>query len=283
MHATVRLIALPLALLGLAGCVAGAPAIPTPVAQDASRASARSPLATVLSPEAVPPALIADVLPAAQKTADDASRRREIDFFNLHANPIGLRLGQGEEAAYVLSFLGTAKTRADLNLELRAFRASGQDGFHFNYSGPVTLGLEAPPAPPARVGGAGYGFELIFGLPGNGVAEAYERYMNGLTEHLVRRYQARPFAFDDAPIVLAVHRGEEVVGFVFTNQGNRLVLGDRKYADVQQVVFLSTEAEVVAGYTLIGFNPKTAGPAQPPVYRLSSHARWGTLAEFGEK
>ena len=83
-------------------------------------------------------------------------------------------------------------------------------------------------------------------------------------------------------MIFAVHDGDAVPAFVFSNQGNRLVLGDRKYADVQNVVVVSDEAEVLAAYTLIGFNPKTTGADGRIDYRFEEDDRFGTLVEFGE-
>ena len=97
-----------------------------------------------------------------------------------------------------------------------------------------------------------------------------------------QQYQARPFAWDDAPLIFAVHDGDATPAFVFTNQGNKLVLGDRKYADVQNVVVISDEAEVLAAYTLVGFNPKTTGADGRIDYRFEEDDRFGTLVEFGE-
>ena len=257
-----------------------------PLATTATRTGAtaakahRSLAASVLRPEQVSAGLIAQVLPAAQKTADDASRKRKIDFFQLHDAPVGIRLGAGADAAHVLSFLGTSKNRNDLNIELRALIASGQLAVSHNYSGPVTLGKATRPAIAPRRGGLS--FELLMGIPGDGVDEAYEDYMNHLGDRLAQQYQARPFAWDDAPLIFAVHDGDAVPAFVFTNQGNRLVLGDRKYADVQNVVVVSDEAEVLAAYTLIGFNPKTTGADGRIDYRFEEADRFGTLVEFGE-
>lgn len=274
-------IALTITLLAT-GCAGGTPAA-SPAQGGGFVASKAASRAAVLAPGEVPAAVVAQVLPAAQKTADDASRRRGIDFFTLHDNPIGLRIGQGEGAAHVLTFLGTAKERKDLNVELRAFQAGASQGFHLNYSGPVTLGLAADEPKIQAPRGGGTRFELIYGLPGNGVTEAYEFFMNRFAEQLTRRYQARPFAFDDGPIVLAVHQNETLLGFVFTNQGAKLTLGDRKYADVQQVAYVSAGAEILASYTVIGFNPKTAAPGERPAYRLTVDDRFGTIAELGEK
>ena len=114
----------------------------------------------------------------AQRTADEASRKRQIDYFNLHAAPVGMRLGRGADAGYVLSYLGTAKERTDLNVELRALAAPGQLGFSLNYSGPVTLAAQAPSRPTLGAGrGSGVSFEVVWGVPGNGVADAYVDYL----------------------------------------------------------------------------------------------------------
>jgi hypothetical protein len=181
----------------------------------------------------------------------------------------------------VLNFLGTSKNRNDLNIEMRALLAPGQFAVSHNYSGPVTLNKATRPAlAPAR--GTGLSFELLMGVPGNGVDDAYVDFMTHLEQRLVQQYQARPFSFDDGPFIFAVHDGDAVTGYVITNQGNRLVLGDRKYADVQSVVVLSDQAEVLAAYTLIGFNPKTTGADGKVAYRFEEDERFGTLAEFGE-
>ncbi len=237
-----------------------------------------------LAPSAVPASVLSGLLAGAQKTADDASRRKDIDFFNLHANPVGLRIGSGDSTAYVLSFLGTSKDRTDLNIEMRALLASGKTGYTFNYSGPVTLSVTPEVFKPTtlRARSTGLSFELLTGLPGAGVTDAYGEYLDQLGRYLQRRYPARPFAFDDAPLVFALQAGEEPVGFLFTNQRNHLVLGDRKYADVQSVAFVTPEGAIAGAYTLIGFNDKTASPTTAPVYEIETDERFGTLVQFGD-
>lgn len=227
----------------------------------------------------LPAALSRDVQPQAQLLADEASKRRGIDYFNLHSNPIGMRIGD----AYVLSFLGTSKERTELNIEMRAFYTPQQLDFGYNYSGPVTLaGRQAPIAPFFKPKSAALSFELIFGLPGNGVAEAYGDYLDALAGALKQRYQAKPFNFDDTPTVLAVKQNGEALAFLFTNQGNRLVLGDRKYADVQSVALFSTDAMMLNAYTLVGFNQKTPSPSSAPTYDYQQLRGLGLLAQFGE-
>lgn len=240
--------------------------------------------ATVLRPESVPQGLLSALMPIAQKQADDASRKRQIDFFNLHAAPVGLKLEAGGETAHVLSLLGTSKERTDLNIEMRLVEAGGKVAMTHNYSGPVTTAAEVQSQAAALKASrkTGLAFELIFGVPGGGVADEYVDYMSHLETYLVQRYGARPFTFDDGPMIFALNRGAETLGFVFTNQGNRLVLGDRKYADVQSVVALSAEAELLGAYMLIGFNEKTESPESAPKYRFEDDKRFGTLVQFGE-
>ena len=231
---------------------------------------------------ALPPALLASLTRQAQDYADEVSRRREIDFFRLHANPLGLELKLGGESSWLLSYLGSSRAQAGLNLELRVL-ASDPPGMNLNFSGPVTLSRAAgqPETRPARQG-SGFGFELITGLPGGGVTEAYSDLLEALAAQLRSRYQARPFAFDDAPLVYALNHQGQLQGFVFFNQGNRLILGERKYADVQSVVLFSPQRRLLAAYTLIGFNPKTPETATDPVYRIETDPRLGELVEFGE-
>lgn len=238
-----------------------------------------------LTPASVPSAVLGGLQAGAQKTADEASRRKGIDFFNLHANPVGLRIGAGAEAAYVLSFLGTSRERTDLDIEMRALLASGHTAYTYNYSGPVTRSAarEVVRTPELGMRAAGLSFELLTGLPGNGVSDAYADYLGHLGEYLERRYQARPFTFDDTPLVFALTRGDEAVGFLFTNQRNLLVLGDRKYADVQNVAFLGQDGEVQGAYTLIGFNEKTTSPTAAPAYDVEDDERFGSLVEFGDR
>src|SRR5438093_8386281 len=108
----------------LAGCAHG-PTVPLGLAAGAPLAARAALGASFLRATAVPPAVLAAVQGPAQQAADEASRKRKIDFFALHGNPVGLRLGAGEGAGYVLSFLGSSKSQADLNIEMRALYGAG--------------------------------------------------------------------------------------------------------------------------------------------------------------
>ncbi len=256
----------------------------------------------VLSPEKIPVEIQTRTQAQAQVYADEVSKRRGIDLFYVHPVPIALQFNAGEQKAWILSYPGTSRLRSDLNLELRAL-VSGQSGakaaLNLNYSGPVTLGRSEPQAEQQaqslqpvfsalekqlapRQNSQELSFELITGLPGNGVTEAYGDYLDGLQNFLRSRFQARPFAFDDGPLIYAVHQGQTLLGFVFQNQRNRLVLGERKYADVQSMVMVSSSREILASYTLVGFNPKTAAPEQLPEYNQEDHGALGSLFIFGE-
>jgi hypothetical protein len=267
------------------------------VSQSVSQ-SKRSLQVAVLSPDKIPVEIQTRTQAQAQVYADEVSKRRGIDLFYVHPVPIALQLNVGEQKAWVLSYPGTSRLRNDLNLELRAL-VSGQSGakaaLNLNYSGPVTLGrsdsqeqvlqpvfsaLEKQLAP--RQDSQNLSFELITGLPGNGVTEAYGDHLEGLQQFLRSRFQARPFAFDDGPLIYAVHQGQTLLGFVFQNQRNRLILGERKYADVQSMVLVSSSREILASYTVVGFNPKTAAPDQLPVYSQEDHGNLGSLFIFGE-
>lgn len=231
---------------------------------------------------ALPPALLDTLTRSAQAYSDEVSRRRELDYFQLHANPLGLQLSAGGESAWILSYLGSSRERDDLNVELRVL-AGRQTGMNLNYSGPVTesRGAFGPEAQPLRQPDSGFSFELITGLPGQGVTEAYGDYLEGLSRHLRERFQARPLEFDDGPLVYAVEYQGQLQGFVFFNQRNRLVLGERKYGDVQNVALFASDRRLLGAYTLVGFNPKTSAQA-PPAYEIETHPQFGTLASFGE-
>jgi hypothetical protein len=122
---------------------------------------------------------------------------------------------------------------------------------------------------------------LITGLPGNGLTEVYGDWLERQASFLRQRFQARPFSFDDGPLIYALKSGAQVRGFVFLNQRNRLILGERKYADLQSVVFVSSAGAVEASYTIVAFNPKTSAPEQPPVCQAEQHTATGTLLICG--
>lgn len=244
--------------------------------------------ATVVMPDQLPADLIRTTLGPVQKAVDQASNRRGIEAFHLHDNPVAMRIASGADAAWVLSFLGTARQRTSLNVEVRALVAGGSTGVSLNYSGPTTLGralagpLTSPLPEVVPTTNARMAFELVQGLPGGTVTSQYGRYLERLGDHLRQRYDARPFQFDDVPHIFALQRNGEVGGFLFTNQGNHLILGERKYADVQSVAFFSPSGQRLGAYTLIGFNEKTEAPTGQPAYTVLEGTAYGALIEFGD-
>ncbi|MDB5095933.1 MAG: hypothetical protein JWM80_354 [Cyanobacteria bacterium RYN_339] len=266
-----------LALLAALGATACSHAAPISAARvPAALQAANSAYAKVLAPKEVPADVVTRALGPAQQAADEASRRRDIDFFKLPSNPVGIQVGN----AHVLSFLGTALHDADLNIELRALVAGPKVGVVMNYSGPTTLGRQGF-APVVKTE-TDTTFELLTGLPGNGVDDDYADYLGHLQDYLAQRYNGQPFTFDDTPLVFAVHQGDAVTGFVLMDQGNRLVLGDRKYADVQSVACYTAEAKLAASYVVVGFNRKAAGPGAAPKWVTERDARFGLIARCGE-
>ncbi|MGV3526354.1 MAG: hypothetical protein ACO1RX_19195 [Candidatus Sericytochromatia bacterium] len=270
-----------IALVALSACA------PTPYAPSSTHSALRSQSSSpslqsrFVQAADLPAPALARWTAQVQTYADEISRKRELDFFQVFPQPLGLQLQVGSEQAWVLSYLGSARTRNDLNVELRLLSARNS-GLNLNYSGPVTLSRSSEnPAPLVQAAGEGLELELITGLPGNGVVERYSEYMDGLGDYLRYRFQSQPLAWDDAPLVYALNQNGEPQAFVFCNQRNRLVLGERKYADVQSVVVVSPQQGVQGSYTIIGFNPKTPAVGAPPRYSIENHPDFGPLAVAG--
>ena len=229
----------------------------------------------------LPASLIDKVLPQAQAYADLVSHRRKIDLFQMHSQAVGLKL---DSDTFILSFLGTAKTRSDLNLELRTLVSGSKLGMNLNYSGPVTRGLKTQAkedTPQLDLKTPKWEFELIMGLPGEGVVKRYESVMLEQAKYLRYRYQSQPFQFDDGPLVYAIRKNGVLEGFVFMNQRNLLILCERKYGDVQSVLVIGTKTQLLGSYTLIAFNPKSESANKPLDLKYETHERFGTLVEIG--
>lgn len=232
----------------------------------------------------LPKEALEQFLHAAQDYSDLVSRRRKLDFFKIHPKTAGLSLQWGQHKAHILSLFGTALTRNDLNVELRILQGT-QQNLNLNYSGPITRNLEKSSPPEAQPGSpttTGINFELMMGLPGEGVTQAYAHYLEELARYLPYRYQARAFEFDDGPLVYAVTADTELLGFVFCNQRNYLTLGEQKYADIQNLVFIAPNHQILGAYTMIAFNPKTEGSETPPELKFSEHPELGHMIELGE-
>lgn len=246
-----------------------------------ARASLR---AQFVQNEALPVALLQRHLQGAQAYSDQISQRRELDFFQLHGELVGLKLN---DTSYILSLLGTAKTRNDLNVEMRVLTGANT-GMNLNYSGPVTRGLASEQAlltqSPETVAAqeSGIHFELITGLPPEHITRTYGDHLEQWARYLKYRFQSQPLQFDDGPLIYAMTQNEQLLGFAFFNQRNLLTLGERKYADVQSVAVVDTEGRLQGSYAIVAFNPKTASPQSRLDYQLEQPEGLGTLVLLGE-
>ncbi|PKL79828.1 MAG: hypothetical protein CVV27_01225 [Candidatus Melainabacteria bacterium HGW-Melainabacteria-1] len=271
-------------LLALTACLPGAsPSLSGAVRSQAQSQSALPAMnARFAESQALPAALLSDLSRSAQQYADEISRRRQLDFFGLHPNPLGLQLQVGEQRAWVLSWLGTSLERTDLNVEVRLL-AGATRSLNLNYSGPVTLSRSGETVERQVIAGVDtdFSFELLTGLPGQGVTDSYAEYLSGLAKYLPYRFQARPFEFDDTPLVYAITFQGQLQGYVFMNQRNRLVLGERKYADVQSVLVISPQRRILASYALVAFNPKSSGAQAALAYQIENHKEFGALVMIG--
>lgn len=232
---------------------------------------------------AVPAGLLAQQLKGAQAYSDQISERRELDFFRLHGEVVGLKLN---ENSFILSLLGTAQNRSDLNVEMRVLTGANT-GMNLNYSGPVTRGLEsdhtvsnASVASPVEA--SGIHFELITGLPPEHITRTYGEVLEQWQRYLRYRFQSQPIQFDDGPLIYALTQQEQLLGFAFFNQRNILTLGERKYADVQSVAVVDAEGRLQGNYTLVAFNPKTASAQSPLRYQIEHPDGLGSLILLGE-
>lgn len=297
-------------MLAFSACSPSAPSAQTalqlqpPSSPVYARAEARNPSASTpdlktnfVTAQSLPSEIQQSSQAQVQTYADEVSRRRQIDFFQIHPNAVGLELQAGQDHGRILSWLGTARSRNDLNVEIRLLQGSDSN-LNLNYSGPVTqtqtpsqiqsqsdtLTLPNPQA--AQPQNSGLKFELMMGLPNEGVTRAYGDYLEALSHALSQRYQARPMSLNDSPLVYALTQtspqGDQLRAFVFCNQRNQLVLGERKYADVQSLVVLAPDHSLLGAYTLIGFNPKTASAQTAPSLKREEDPDFGTLIEFGE-
>lgn len=236
----------------------------------------------------VPATRLQGTLSQAQEYSDLISKRRDLDLFKLYPEILGLKIN---DHSYILSFLGTATTRNDLNVELRAL--VGQNtGMNLNYSGPVTrstvaerVAHDSPKAQPllSTSSEESLRFELITGLPPEHITRTYGLQLERLARHLSYRFQAKTMVFDDGPLIYALTTAQDqLMGFVFFNQRNLLTLGERKYADVQSVMLIDTRGQVQGAYTLAAFNPKT-DLANPSLnYTIETPENLGQLALLGK-
>lgn len=222
----------------------------------------------------IAPEIITSTLAEGQKIADKESKKRDIDYFNLPKNPVGLEISTDKKLAYILNYIGTSKNTNELNIEMRTFYTPEKADFAFNYSGPVTNSRVKKVAKNERflagkkLKNSELEFELITGLPPEYIINTYERYTDNLKNTLDKIYDPKTinFSFEDV-LIFAIHYNQEVIGFYFDSHFNKLVLGERKYADLTIGAIVSIDNELKAQYALVGFNPKTE-LNKDPVYKI---------------
>ncbi len=204
----------------------------------------------------------------AQKASDRASKTRDIDYFDIHKNPIGLEISANNEKAYILNYLGTSKNTEELNIEFRSIYTKSQNDYNFNYSGPITLSrIKNKNLEKGKINlnkNSSIRFELLTGMPPEYIVNRFENYIEReLKPSLKMIYKVDANISDDDIFPYAVYNNDDIQGFFFLSSRGMVRLGDRKYADLQTGTFINTENEILAKYAVVGFNPKTKIGTQP--------------------
>ncbi|MFN8674179.1 MAG: hypothetical protein U0457_19115 [Candidatus Sericytochromatia bacterium] len=204
----------------------------------------------------------------AQEMSDKESKRRGVEFFDIPDNPIGLKLTYDNKDAYILSYIGTPKTTDAVNVEIKALYSENSKAYSLNYSGPLTNTekFKVKKEIPLKLSkkSTGIEFELIQGLPPELLLRSFEDFTENLknTLKMVYRPQKTTISEDDV-FIYAIHNNGELQGFFFESHANKVVLGERKYADMQIGVFINNQGEILSNYTLVAFNPKVKVNSKP--------------------
>lgn len=218
----------------------------------------------------------------AQKASDKSSKARGIDYFNIHKNPLALEFNFNNEKAYLINYLGTSKNTQDLNIEFRSFYTTSEIGYNFNYSGPITLSntknIEKGNTKLNKK--SSIRFELITGMPPEYIVNSFEEYIEREFKPSIKMLYRRDIEISNDVFPYAVYADNEVKGFLFLNSRNVLVLGERKYADMQLVTFIDINNNIKSKLALIGFNPKTK-ISTPPKYEMKNIDDL-SIVEFGD-
>lgn len=232
------------------------------------------PRAASLGPS-LPAALLEGALPVVQAAADEASRRRDIDFFRLQKQGVGLRWTppSGREV-WVLGLVGVSRERTEVSIEATALVADGASPASvFSYGGPVAWqGATRSPALGEKAVGArkspsAESWNLMQGLPPSQVLNAYGDRLEELARWLPSRFGARPFAWDEVPLCFVLEAGDgQPLAFALANHRNRLVLGERKAADVRHLALLSPQGQWLGSATLVGWDAKLPKPEAEVVF-----------------
>lgn len=275
--------------LGLLSACVG-PATPPKPLQVAGSAAVLGLSEAPLGPT-LPSALLGRVLPAVQAAADEASRRRDIDFFRLQQQGVALRwrAPSGQEA-WVLGLVGVSRERTEVAIEATALVAGdGSPASVFSYGGPVAWqGASRSPAwgqvaIGARKSPSAESWGLMQGLPPAQVLRAYGDRLEALARWLPARHGARPFAWDEVPLCFVLEAGDgKPLAFALANHRNRLVLGERKAADVRQLSLLSPEGAYLASATLVGWDAKLAQPSDEARFVVEAGPQEERVFSWGE-
>lgn len=203
---------------------------------------------------------------------DKESKKRGIDLFNLPTNPVGIKISNGDKNAYILNYIGTPDATADVNVELKSFYSENSQIYSLNYTGPITGNekFKKDKSIPLKLAKneAGITFKLIQGLPPQSVLNSFSEYAEALKNVLKMVYRPQQTKISEEDIfVYAIKLDGEVKGFFFESHFNKVILGERKYADMQIGLLVSNEAEIQADYSIVAFNPKTK-IKQNPIYKF---------------
>lgn len=274
------------AWVGLAACQVGSARVGEAVLGTSLASGAQHP-AQVLGPD-LPQDWLEAQLSGLQAAADEASKKREIDFFRLQRQGVALRwrLPSGE-AVGVMGLVGCSRERTEVAIEATALLAGEVPAASiFSYGGPVAwqgLGDKALGQPGARRSQGRLGWSLMQGLPPSEVLAPYARRMEALASGLQRHYGARPFTWDEVPLCFVLEQGEgAALAFVLANHRNRLVLGERKAADVRQLMAFGPQGQLLGSATLLGWDPKLPDPQAEAAFQRAVGPQGEAIFSWGE-
>jgi len=225
--------------------------------------------------ENIPENVIKESENICQKAIDKASKLRGIDYFNLPKNPFALEIKKDNYKSYILNYIGTSKENKDLNIEVRSFVDSNNSvSYNFNYSGPLTLSNSRKTFgtynldPVISIKNTGFSFELITGMPPEGITRIFEKELNNITSNLKKNYKLdKDIKIGEDILVYAIKFNDDLQGFFIQAYRNILSLGERKYADLQIFVTISNDYKIMNTYSIVAFNPKTE-LNKDPVYKI---------------
>ncbi|MEK7432665.1 MAG: hypothetical protein AABZ74_06010 [Cyanobacteriota bacterium] len=229
--------------------------------------------ASILKSENIPDEIKKLTQKEAKEMSDKESKRRGVDFFNIPNNPVGMKISYADKSAYILNYIGTSENTVDVNVEMKAFYSEDSKIYSLNYSGPITntekfkVKKEKNTLKTTK-DEKGITFELIQGLPPEHIINTFSDYAEGLKEVLKMIYRPQKSTISEEDVfIYAIKYNGEVKGFFFESHANKVILGERKYADMQLGVFITNENKILQNYVIVAFNPK-AKLNQNPSYKF---------------